>query len=165
MGKVVLARVDERLIHGQVMTQLSKKSGANAIFIVDDQTMNDDFLKQIFLSSGTRTGLKIKIFSEDSLITYWKETNFEKFNVILLARTIETFYKLIQAGVVIPSLNLGAVSKKSGTVSVIKTVSITHDQFGLLKELAEKHQVESYFQAIPSTKRVSMKDAEKAMKG
>ena len=31
MGKVVLARVDARLIHGQVMTSLSKSAGATAI--------------------------------------------------------------------------------------------------------------------------------------
>jgi len=164
MGKVVLARVDERLIHGQVMTQLSKKSGANAIFVVDDQTMNDDFLKQIFLSSGTRTGLKIKIFSEESISKYWNETGFENFNVILLAKTIETFYKLIKEGIPVPSLNLGALSKKSGTVSVIKTVSITQEQFELLKELEDEYGVECYFQAIPSTKRTSMKDAARIMK-
>ncbi len=33
MGKVVIARVDARLIHGQVMTNLSKSAGANAIFV------------------------------------------------------------------------------------------------------------------------------------
>ena len=51
MGEVCLARVDERLIHGQVMTNLSKKSGANSIFIVDDMVANDAFMKNIFLNS------------------------------------------------------------------------------------------------------------------
>lgn len=36
MGVVNLARVDERLIHGQVMVTLSQKSGVNSIFVVDE---------------------------------------------------------------------------------------------------------------------------------
>ena len=35
MGVVNLARVDERLIHGQVMVTLSQKSGVNSIFVVE----------------------------------------------------------------------------------------------------------------------------------
>lgn len=65
MGKIQLARVDDRLIHGQVMTKWSKGLGINAIFIVDNDVAKDDFMKQIYISSGTRSGLVIKILSTD----------------------------------------------------------------------------------------------------
>lgn len=55
MGQVHLARVDERLVHGQVMTNLSKSAGANSIFIVDDGVAKDAFMKMIFVNSGSRT--------------------------------------------------------------------------------------------------------------
>lgn len=45
MGAVVLARVDERLIHGQVMITLSQKAGVNSIFVVDDVVANDKFMR------------------------------------------------------------------------------------------------------------------------
>ena len=41
MGVVNLARVDERLIHGQVMVTLSQKSGVNSIFVVDEVVAKD----------------------------------------------------------------------------------------------------------------------------
>ena len=52
MGKVTLARIDERLIHGQVMTNMSQNSDANSIFIVDDEIAKDEFMKQVFVTSG-----------------------------------------------------------------------------------------------------------------
>ena len=57
MGQVVLARVDSRLIHGQVMTTLSKSAGATAIFVADNTSAKDDFIKSVILGSGSRTGL------------------------------------------------------------------------------------------------------------
>ncbi len=163
MGKILLARVDERLIHGQVMTQLSKKSGANAIFVVDDQVAEDDFMKNIYLNSGTRTGLQIKIFSEKKCLDYWMETSFENFKVIMIARTIETFFKLIQAGIPVIELNICAISRKPDTTSIIKSVSITKEQLEMLKKLSDDYKVISYFQAIPSTKKVNLEEAVKIM--
>ena len=88
MGEVCLARVDERLIHGQVMTNLSKKSGANSIFIVDDMVANDAFMKNIFLSAGSRTGLKVQIYTLADGVKYWEESQIENYKCILLTKTI-----------------------------------------------------------------------------
>ena len=49
MKKIVLARIDERLIHGQVMTQWVRSRHFNTIEIVDDKTASDAFLKQVCL--------------------------------------------------------------------------------------------------------------------
>ena len=40
-----LVRVDDRLIHGQVVTLWLKALGAKRIVIVDDKTARDDFLR------------------------------------------------------------------------------------------------------------------------
>lgn len=95
MGKVSLARVDERLIHGQVMTNLSKKSGANSIFIVDDVVAKDPFMTSIFKSAGSRTGLKVRILTLSEAIKDWNENKFDNYSCILLTRTIATMYELI----------------------------------------------------------------------
>ena len=47
MKNLVLVRIDERLIHGQVMTQWCRIRHFNTIMIVDDATANDAFLKQV----------------------------------------------------------------------------------------------------------------------
>lgn len=162
MGKVSLARIDERLIHGQVMTNLSKKSGANSIFIVDDVVAKDAFMTSIFKSAGSRTGLKVKILTLSDAIKEWNENKFEDNSCILLTRTIKTMYELVKGGCVIEELNLGGIAKKPGTTSIINAVAITADECAMLVELRDIYGVKNiYFQSIPSNKAVDLKSAEK----
>jgi len=162
MGKVSLARVDERLIHGQVMTNLSKKSGANSIFIVDDVVAKDPFMTSIFKSAGSRTGLKVRILTLSEAIKNWNKNKFDNYSCILLTRTIATLYELIKGGCAIEELNLGGIAKKPGTRSIINAVAITADECSKLVELRDKYGVKNiYFQSIPSSKAIDLKDAEK----
>ena len=46
--KVVLYRIDDRLIHGQVMVHWTGKVGADTIVIVDDPSAKDAFMQQVF---------------------------------------------------------------------------------------------------------------------
>ena len=80
MGKVVLARVDARLIHGQVMTSLSKSAGATAIFVADDPAAHDPFTKNIILGAGSRTGLKVRVLKEDGAVRYWNDRQYDDYH-------------------------------------------------------------------------------------
>lgn len=159
MGKVVLARVDARLIHGQVMTSLSKSAGANAIFVADDPTAHDEFTKNIILGAGSRTGLKVRVLKEEGSVRYWNDRKYDDYNVILLTKTIEAMASIIKGGVPIKELNLGGIPLRPGLTSVIKEVSIDENQLAILEELARDYGTEIYFQAIPSSKKVTLKEA------
>ena len=47
MATINLARIDDRLVHGQIMQVWSKANGTNTIYVVDDETANDDFMKEV----------------------------------------------------------------------------------------------------------------------
>ena len=47
MSNIVLARIDDRLIHGQVMTAWVQYTGGNEIVIADDKVANDPFLSAV----------------------------------------------------------------------------------------------------------------------
>lgn len=164
MGKICLARVDERLVHGQVMTNLSKSAGANAIFIVDDETAKDEFMKMIFVSAGGRTGLSVKVLSVEEASKYWNESKFENFNVILLTKTIEAVDQLVKNGVEIKALNVAGIAKKPGTEYVIKAVGITREQGEILRCLNRDYGIDIYFQTVPSSPSVSLEEGLKVFK-
>ena len=160
MGEVCLARVDERLIHGQVMMNLSKKSGANSIFIVDDMVANDAFMKNIFLSAGSRTGLKVQIYTLADAVKYWEESQFENYKCILLTKTIDAMYQLAKAGVKMKEVNLGGIAKKPNTVAVLSAVCIKAEDAKQLQEMHDELGIQDiYFQTIPSAKRIELADA------
>lgn len=159
MGEVVLARVDARLIHGQVMTTLANSAGATAIFVADNQAAHDPFTKNILIGAGSKTGLKIRVLKEDGAIRYWNDRKYDDYKVILLTKTIEVMADIIRGGVPVKKLNLGGIPQKPGLTSVIKEVSITKEQLDTLIDLNENYGVDIYFQAIPSSKKVTLKEA------
>ena len=49
MKNIVLVRIDDRLIHGQIMTQWSRLYSPTEIMVVDDETCRDSFMTEVLL--------------------------------------------------------------------------------------------------------------------
>lgn len=76
---IVFSRIDDKLVHGQVATTWVRVSGANRIYIVDDETARDKFISRIYKSTapqGTKTEIwdlkegcqKVKLVEEHEQI-------------------------------------------------------------------------------------------------
>ncbi|HHY42046.1 MAG TPA: PTS sugar transporter subunit IIB [Thermoanaerobacterales bacterium] len=163
MGEIVLARVDDRLIHGQVMTKWSRGLGCNAIFVIDDVISKDPLMKNVYSMSALTSGLTIKVLSVDEAMQNWRETKFGKYKVILLFKNIETVKRVVSEGLNIQKLNIGGISKKENSKFVIPSVALTRSDAEILEELNEKYGVEVTFQMLPDTKKVSLADALKTL--
>ena len=161
MGVINLARVDERLIHGQVMMTLSQKSGVNSIFVVDEVVANDKFMRDLFKSAGSRTGQKTVVITPEKAKFYWDEYQFKDYNCILLAKTVKVMYDLVKHGVPIKELNIGGIAKKDANkdLLVTKSVYINKEDVDRLVEMKDKYGVENiYFQSTPSAPKTELKD-------
>ena len=158
MGKVVLGRVDERLIHGQVMITLSQKDGVNSIFVVDDVVYEENFMKELYKSAGNRTGKKTIVLNEKRAFYYWDKYKFRDYNCILVAKSIDVFYKLIKHGVEVEELNVGGIAKKGeDDLLVTKSVYLNKKDADKLKELRDDYNINNiYFQATPSAPKTSL---------
>lgn len=158
MGIVNLARVDERLIHGQVMLTLSQRDGVNSIFVIDDVVSKDKFMKDLYKSAGNRTGQKTIVISEEKAKYYWDEYQFKDYSCILIAKTIETIANLVKHGIPIKELNIGGIAKKTDAdLLVTKSVHLNEKDARILKELSEKFAVSDiYFQSTPSAAKTSL---------
>ncbi len=161
MGEINLARVDDRLIHGQVMTKWSKGLGTNALFVIDNPTAKDPFMKDIFMMSTANSGMTIKVFTTDEAVEYWNNSNFEKYKAILLFKNIATVKEVIDKGLPIKKLNIGGIAKTKDAKFVISSVGLKPADAETLKEIASK-EVEVFFQTVPDTKALSLAEALKS---
>ena len=75
MSKIVLTRVDSRLIHGQVVTKWLQQSGANEILVVSDELEQDEFLQSIYLMAA---GVSVVIKGIESAKEYWESQEKEE---------------------------------------------------------------------------------------
>ncbi|MBM7710135.1 PTS system mannose/fructose/N-acetylgalactosamine-transporter subunit IIB [Enterococcus lemanii] len=161
MGQVNLARVDERLIHGQVMVTLSQKSGVNSIFVVDEIVAKDKFMRELYKSAGGRTGQKTIVVTPDKAKLYWDEYEFKDYNCILIAKTVSVIYDLVKHGIPMKELNIGGIAQKNPETDILvtKSVYLNKEDAEKLKDLNENYGVEDiYFQATPSAPKTSLKD-------
>lgn len=161
MGKIILARVDERLIHGQVMVTLSQKNGVNSIFVVDDVVAKDKFMRELYKNAGSRTGQKTIVVTPEKAEFYWDEYEFKEYNCILIAKTVKTIYELVKHGLPMKELNVGGIAQKDAEKDVLVTKSVYLNQKDALrlKELHDDYGVEDiYFQATPSSSKSSLQD-------
>lgn len=162
MGKINLARVDDRLIHGQVMVKWSKGMGTNALYVVDDDTASDDFMKDVYVATNSQAGLKIKVYSVKEVVTEWKKNNFGDDTTILLFKNIESVKSSFDAGLEIKELNIGGIAKRADAKFVITTVGLNKANAEILQELENKG-VHVYFQIVPDSEKVELKDALKKL--
>ena len=158
MAEITLARVDDRLVHGQVMQDWTKGHGTNAAYVIDDATAADEFMKEIYESTQSTGGLSIKVFSSDTIVDEWNKNQFGDDNVALIFKSIAYVKKAVDGGVPIKELNVGGIAIKPGTTKVIESVGLSKDDAELCKAL-DAAGVKVYFQKIPSSENVSLSAA------
>lgn len=164
MGKINLVRIDDRLIHGQVMTKWSKGLGTNAIYVIDNETAEDEFMKQIYINTNSSSGLKIEVYSTSEVVDRWNKDQFGNDNAILLFKNIVSLKDVLDNGKLpVDKVNVGGISKKPDATFVINSVGLNKEDGDRLSEIASKG-IEVSFQTVPDSKRVSLNDALKVIK-
>lgn len=161
MGEVNLARIDERLIHGQVMLTLSQRAGVNSIFVVDDVVAQDKFMVDLYRSAGARTGQHTVVMPVERAKYYWDKYEFRDYSTIIICKTVDVIYDLVTHGVPMKELNVGGIAMKdpSRDKQVSPTVYLNKEDAIKLKELHDDYGVENiYFQATPSAPSTSLED-------
>lgn len=132
---IVLARIDDRLIHGQVMTSWLNYTGANRIIIVDDETANDTFLKMI-VTSVAPANIKTEVFSvHEGAETIKQLAASDK--VILLAKSPEAYVELMNQGIALEKVNIGGMGAKEGRTKFYKNISASSAEKASLKKLID----------------------------
>ena len=106
MRNIVLTRVDERLIHGQVMTSWLKLCNANVIVIIDAASATNAFLKRILFAAAPKD-VELQVMTEADAATYLKEDSPAGEKVLILSKVPQPLLQMIKSGVAIPEIVLG----------------------------------------------------------
>ncbi len=157
MLNIVLTRIDDRLIHGQVVTAWAKVTKANRIIVVDDEVAADDFMVKI-LKMAAPSSFKIGIHSIADASEILKGEDSEE-RVIVLVKTPKTVEALLDNGVTIAELNLGGMGAIQGRKQLYRNISISDDERMCFKSLLQRG-TRVYVQIVPDA---SAMDIEKLL--
>jgi len=131
-----LVRIDDRLIHGQVVAGWLRALGARRIVIVDDATARDEFLREV-LTLAAPPGVPVEVFGLAEGAARCIELASAPEPVIVLARSPRTIVDLRQAGVPIDVVDLGGMGAGPGRRRLHRTVSVSSDELRELRELEQ----------------------------
>lgn len=157
MKNVVLARVDDRLIHGEVVSVWLPHLQANRIIIVDDQVAADDFNKRVIKAlapNGVRCNVYTTERGADILQRDSKEPT-EK--VLILTKSPITYERMAELGLNLPEINLGGMGLRDERTPFIKNVSCSPDEIEAIKKLRAKG-TRVYYQLVPEQQVIEVDD-------
>lgn len=155
MSKIIFSRVDDRLIHGQVVTGWLNYSGANQVVIVDDQTAADEFIKMI-LKAAVPPGFTMHVYTTREMIDAYNQSVDSDDKLFLLVKTPRTVLDLVNSGIKIDYVNVGGMGGAADRTKFYKNISMSDSEKADIKELLE-NGVELSVQVIPSDKKIDIK--------
>ncbi len=131
---IVLIRVDDRLIHGQVAAGWSRATGATHIVVANDEVAADATQKAL-LKVATPTGIKSSILSVNAAAELLNGTGLARDKVIILVRGPADLLKLKKSGLELEQVNIGNVRMADGRQRLSKEIAATPEEILQWKEL------------------------------
>ena len=131
-----LVRIDDRLIHGQVVAGWLRALDAQRIVIVDDATARDPFLSEV-LTLAAPQGVPVEVYSVADGAVRLIDLASNPEPVMVLARSPRTILALRQAGVPIQVVDLGGMGSGPGRRRLHRTISVSSDELRELRELEQ----------------------------
>lgn len=156
MKNIVLARVDDRLIHGEVVSVWTPNLSVNRIVVADDEVAADKFNSRV-LKALAPAGVKVNVYSVDKASEKMKEEETKGERILILAKTPITFKRMVENGVALKEVNLGGMGLRGERTPFIKNVSASPDELAAIKEMRAKN-VRVYYQLVPEQQIIEVDD-------
>ncbi len=159
MAKIALVRIDNRLIHGQVVTGYIGKIGVSKIVVIDDKTAGNEFARDV-LALAVPPGATHEVYSIAEAAAKWQEDEFGPGSVMVIFKSIPTAYETYGKGFHFESLMVGCTAVGADRVKIEGAISLNKEEAAMLDEL-EASGVDVIFQQTAQTLLSSWKDIKK----
>lgn len=134
--KIVLARIDDRLIHGQVATVWSKATNCQRIIVCDDEVAKDK-IRSTLLKQVAPSGIKSHVVDLAKAVRVYNNPKYENDRCLLLFTNPSSVLYLVEHGVPIKSVNIGGMSFHEGKHQITSAVSVDDTDIAAFKKLNE----------------------------
>lgn len=145
---IIAARIDGRLIHGQVANLWTTKLNISRIMVVDNDVVTND-LEKTGLKLATPAGVKLSVLTEEKAAANILAGRYDSQRLLIVARKPDRFLSLIEKGVAIPELNVGNMSQTPETRSVTRSVNVVDEDIKVFDAI-KAHGTKIVHQMVPN---------------
>ncbi|PVZ82789.1 PTS mannose transporter subunit IIAB [Serratia sp. S1B] len=151
-----LARIDDRLIHGQVATRWTKETNVSRIIVVSDEVAADHVRKTL-LTQVAPPGVTAHVVDVEKAIRVWNNPKYAGERVMFLFTNPTDVCRLVEGGVDIKSVNIGGMAFRQGKTQVNNAVSIDEKDIEAFKKLNDRG-IELEVRKVSSDSQLKMMD-------
>lgn len=148
---IKMLRIDDRLIHGQIVTSWAKNIQADKIWIVDDGVSKDDFIKGI-MKMVAPSDRELIITGLSDMPTIAKKLDSELSNTLILVKFPYVAKEIFKSGIKLKELNIGGIGASPERQKLFKNISASQAEKQTLKEIQDMG-INVFFQVTPDEKR------------
>ncbi|MDN6251092.1 MAG: PTS sugar transporter subunit IIB [Lactobacillus sp.] len=152
---IVFSRIDDRLIHGQVVTTWANMHRIEQIIILNDKVAGDKTQKNILKMSAPQ-GIKVQAFPVEKFGEIIKSNPITR-RTMLLFTTSTDVVRALQVGVPIDELNIGGMRFQEGRQRLSKALAVTEEEKQAFKDLLDKG-LNITIQMVPNDEKVNLEE-------
>lgn len=153
---LVLHRIDDRLIHGQVVVGWGQPLGLRFIVLVDDDVAASDWEQELY-RMGVPPDVEVHFLSVADAARTITALHADPRPGILLVNSVDTMRRLIAAAPSIRTVNLGGVHHADGRTQRLRYVFLTPEEEQQLRAL-EQAGIDITAQDVPGARPISLQD-------
>ena len=152
---IVLVRVDDRFIHGQILESWIPFLKAQGVIVANDSLAKDHFQKTI-MSMAIPERIKLRIVTIDDTLSLNGDTDFKETRTLIIVSSIKDAHRLYSAGLTFPKLNIGNNKGSDTSKQISYSAWVDQEDLDLIKELLEK-DMEISLQSVPRERNIDMR--------
>ena len=152
---ICFCRIDDRFIHGQVVTTCVNIKKIEQIIVINDKVAEDKIQKNI-LNMAAPQGVKVHTFGVEKFADVYKTTPIKKRTMLLFTNSIDVD-RVVELGVDIKELNIGGMRYQEGRKQLTKALSVTPEEEKAFRNLMDKG-VEITIQMVPNDEAKNMRE-------
>lgn len=153
---ILLTRIDNRLVHGQVGVTWTSTIGANLLVVVDDVVANDDIQQKLMGITAETYGFGIRVFTiEKTINVIGKAAPHQK--IFLICRTPQTVRKLVEGGIDLKDVNVGNMHFSEGKKQISSKVYVDDQDLADLRFIKQRG-VNVFIQDVPGDQKEQIPD-------
>ncbi|ELX8380078.1 PTS N-acetylgalactosamine transporter subunit IIB [Providencia vermicola] len=143
---ILMTRIDNRLIHGQVGVTWTNSLGANLVVVANDEAAVDP-VAQSLMDMVVSDGVQTRYFTlQKTIDVIHKAADRQK--IFIVCKTPQDVLTLVQGGVPIKFVNVGNMHFIEGKKQIHKTVSVDDSDIHAFREL-EKLGITCEIRRVP----------------
>ncbi len=135
---IEVLRIDDRLIHGQVVEGWISKLDIAAIWVANERIAGD-FLQKTLMEMAVPSRIELFVGDIPEVLQKYNSENVKNKKIMILVDSPKDAFLLIDGGLQIESINVGGMHFSDGKIQILEFMSIDVQDLEYFRAISNKN--------------------------